>query len=114
MHELSVAQSIMESVREHPEVRGGRRVGRIGVRVGETSGVNAEALTFCFAVAAGGTDLEGAVLDVERIPVTFRCGGCAREFEPIDFNPRCPTCSSELGRLVGGDELALAYLELED
>jgi hydrogenase nickel incorporation protein HypA/HybF len=114
MHELSIAESIVEAVRQHEAVRGGRRVARIGVRVGETSGVNAEALAFCFDIAIRGTFLEGAALDLDRVPVVFRCESCGHEFEPVEFDPRCPRCGDERGRLVGGDELALAYLELED
>jgi len=114
MHELSIAESIVDAVGRHEAVRGGRRVSRIGIRVGDTSGVNAEALAFCFDIATRGTFLEGAALDLERVPVVFRCEGCGREFEPVDFDPRCPGCGAARGRLAGGDELALAYLELED
>jgi hydrogenase nickel incorporation protein HypA/HybF len=114
MHELSIAESIADSVRQHAALRGGRRVRRIGVRVGDTSGVNAEALDFCFAIVVRGTDLEGAALDLERVPVRFRCEACGHEFEPAEFDPRCPACGVERGRLSGGDELSLAYLELDD
>ncbi len=114
MHELSIAESIVDAVRRQPPVREGRRVARIGVRVGDTSGVNAEALAFCFEVALRGTELDGAVLDLERVPVRFRCDGCGREFEPVDFDPRCPSCGADRGRLVGGDELSLTHLELEE
>jgi hydrogenase nickel incorporation protein HypA/HybF len=114
VHELSIAESILESVRRQPAVREGRRVGRIGVRVGETSGVNAEALAFCFDIAVRGTELDGAALDLERVPVRFRCDTCGHEFEPVDFNPLCPSCGAERGQLVGGDELALIYLELQE
>ena len=114
MHELSIAESIIESVSRHEAVRGGRRVSRVGVRVGDTSGVNAEALAFCFEIAIRETDLDGASLDLERVPVRFRCEGCGHEFEPIDFNPACPACGAERGELIAGDELSLTYLELRD
>ncbi len=112
MHELSIAESIVDSVHQQPAVRAGRRVAKIGVRVGDTSGVNAEALAFCFDVAVRGTDLDGAALDLERVPVRFRCESCEHEFEPVDFDPRCPSCGTDRGQLVGGDELSLTYLEL--
>lgn len=114
MHELSIAESIVDSVRRQPLVREGRQVARVGVRVGDTSGVNAEALAFCFEIAVRGTALDGAALDLERVPVRFRCGGCGHEFEPVDFDPRCPSCGADRGQLVGGDELALTYLELHE
>ena len=70
MHELSIAQSIVDSAREHAALNGGRRVLRIGVRVGEISGVAVEALEFCFGMTVKDTDLDGAALDLERVPVT--------------------------------------------
>ena len=114
MHELSIAQSIVDSALEHAARHAGRRVTRIGVRVGEISGVNAEALEFCFALTARDTAAEGAALDVQRVPISQRCDRCEREFQPIDFDPACPICGSVHTRMVEGDELALAYLELEE
>ena len=113
MHELSIAQSILDSARAHAAPHAGRRVLRIGVRVGEISGVNADALEFCFGMTAKDTELEGAALDLERIAVRYRCDACAAEFPAADFTVACPQCASQETRMVAGDELALSYLELE-
>jgi hydrogenase nickel incorporation protein HypA/HybF len=113
MHELSIAQSIADSAREHAAAHGARRVLRIGVRVGEISGVNADALEFCFGMTVKDTELEGAALELERIGVRYRCGRCTEEFAAADFTIACPACSSNETRMVAGDELALSFLELE-
>ena len=113
MHELSIAQSIVDSAREHAAQHGARRVLRIGVRIGQISGVSADALDFCFEMTTKETELEGATLDVERIGVRYRCRACGEEFPAADFTVACPACASQDTRLVAGDELALSYLELE-
>jgi hydrogenase nickel incorporation protein HypA/HybF len=113
MHELSIAQSIADSAREHAAQHGARRVLRIGVRIGEISGVNADALDFCFGMTVKDTELEGATLDLERVDVRYRCDRCGQEFPAADFTVACPGCASSETRLVAGDELALSYLELE-
>lgn len=113
MHELSIAQSIVDSAREHAAQQGSRRVVRVGVRIGDISGVNADALEFCFGLTAQDTELEGATLDLERIPVRYRCEGCSTEFPAVDFTTTCPACASGKTRMIAGDELALSYLELE-
>ncbi len=113
MHELSIAQAIVDSAREQASLHAGRRVLRIGVRVGEISGVAAEALEFCFALTTKDTDLDGAALDVEQVPVRFRCAACEHEFHPVEFLADCPACGSTGASMVAGDELALAFLELE-
>ena len=114
MHELSIAQSILDSVREQAALHQGRRVLRVGVRVGETSGVNADALAFCFGMTVQDTEFSGVALELERVPIRFRCDDCGHEFTPVDFDARCPGCRGGQGRMVGGDELALSFLELED
>lgn len=113
MHELSIAQSIVDSAREHLAEHGARRVLRVGVRVGEISGVNADALEFCFGMTTKDTELDGASLDLERVPVRFRCSACGEEFAAADFTVACPSCGSSETRMVAGDELAISYLELE-
>jgi hydrogenase nickel incorporation protein HypA/HybF len=113
VHELSIAQSIVDSAREHAVKNGGRRVLRIGVRVGEISGVAVEALEFCFGMTVKGTDLDGAVLDLERVPVSYRCGSCRHEFHPVEFLADCPACGSTGSSMVAGDELGMSFLELE-
>ncbi len=113
MHELSIAQSIADSAREHAARNGGRHVLRIGVRVGEISGVAAEALTFCFGMTVKGTDLDGALLELEPVEVRYRCAACQHEFHPVEFLPDCPACGSAGASMVAGDELGLSFLELE-
>jgi hydrogenase nickel incorporation protein HypA/HybF len=113
MHELSIAQSVVESALQQAKAHGGRRVLAVGVRVGDTSGVAADALSFCFEMTTKDTAMEGATLELERVAVRFRCLTCEAEFEPVEFRAVCPTCGSDLASMIAGDELALAYVELE-
>jgi hydrogenase nickel incorporation protein HypA/HybF len=113
MHELSIAQAIADQAREQAAALGGRRVLTIGVRVGELSGVAIDSLQFCFGITVQHTDLDGATLEPEPVPVRFRCAACAHEFRPVDFLPKCPACGAEGGSMVAGDELGLSFLELE-
>ncbi len=113
MHELSIAQSIADGAREHALRNGGRRVLRIGVRVGEISGVAVEALQFCFDMTVRDTDLDGAVLDLEPVPVRYRCATCGHEFHPVEFLADCPACGATGASMVAGDELGMSFLELE-
>jgi hydrogenase nickel incorporation protein HypA/HybF len=113
VHELGIAQSIYTSVLEEAEAHGGGRVARIGLRIGEMSGVNADALRFSFEVTVQGTELERAELDIEDVPLGFRCERCEREFRVVDYVTVCPACGSTDTRAVRGDDLQISYLELE-
>ena len=61
MHELAIAESVVSSVLERT---GDSRVSVVRLRVGRLSGVVPDALTFCFELAAAGTTLEGATLEI--------------------------------------------------
>ncbi|HEX3674694.1 MAG TPA: hydrogenase maturation nickel metallochaperone HypA [Rhizomicrobium sp.] len=64
MHELAVAQSIVEKVEE---TAAGRKVRRVTVEIGERSCVSGEALSFSFGLVAEGTAVQGAVLDIVAV-----------------------------------------------
>jgi hydrogenase nickel incorporation protein HypA/HybF len=64
MHELAVAQSIVEKVEE---TAAGRKVRRVIVEIGERSCVSGEALSFSFGLVAEGTSVHGAMLDIVAV-----------------------------------------------
>ncbi len=69
MHELGIATSILDIVRQHvPDERAGL-VRRVRVRIGELAGVVPETLEFCFSVAVEGTAYRSAVLHIEHVPM---------------------------------------------
>jgi hydrogenase nickel incorporation protein HypA/HybF len=68
MHEMSIALSLVEVACEEALHRQLERVRALHVRVGARSGVVKEALLFSFDLAASGTRIEGAILNVEDTP----------------------------------------------
>jgi hydrogenase nickel incorporation protein HypA/HybF len=114
MHELSIADAILDAVRTEAGKRPGAHVVKVGVRVGTLSGVEPEALSFGFSALVQGTDLEPLELVIERVPRRQRCPACDFTFEIAEDNLACPRCASPDTLLAGGDELSLAYLEIEE
>jgi len=114
MHELSIASAILDAVRGEAEKRPGAHVTKVGVRIGALSGVEPEALSFGFSVLVQGTDLEPLALVIEPVPRRQRCPTCEFTFEVNADSLACPRCGSGETILAGGDELDLAYLEVED
>jgi len=114
MHELSIANSVLEAVRAEIQRRPGARLLKVGLRIGELAGVDPEALSFGFRALVQGTEFEAATLDIEARPRRQHCRECGREFIVRDYETACPDCGATHTECVGGDELELAYLELED
>lgn len=65
MHEMSIADSILNAVRTEAEKHPGARVKKVGLRLGELAGVDRESLSFCFEVLAKDTDLDGLALVIQ-------------------------------------------------
>lgn len=109
MHELSIATAVVEQVQEAAAVHGHDAVSSVSLLVGEVSGVVTDALSFCFALAAAGTLVEGAELRVERVPGRARCGPCAAEWATgLPPSLWCPRCHGPAADLVSGRELQVA------
>ena len=114
MHELSVAQGILDLVRSHvPEDQAGS-VRAVTVRVGRMSGVVADSLDFCFGAIVAGTPSSGASLSIAQVPTRARCGDCTREFDVEGVVFRCPACGGARVRLTSGDELHVVSVEMEE
>jgi len=65
MHEMGIANSVIEAVRAEAERHPGARVIKVGLRIGELAAVDQASLTFCFGALVKDTDLESAVLAIE-------------------------------------------------
>ena len=113
MHELSIAQELIEIVEEAAREAGALRVEIVHLRLGRLSGVVADALLFAFDVATEGTLLDGATLAIEDVPVLVYCESCAanRVLEDIRCF-RCPVCDCPTGQVVQGRELEVRSVEI--
>lgn len=112
MHELSVATALVAQA-EH--AAGTARVVAVRLRLGRLSGLVPDSLAFGFEVAARGTGLEGARLDVERVEPVVWCSPCGAAVElvsPTRF--RCPVCDTPSAEVLAGRELRLVSLEVDD
>jgi hydrogenase nickel incorporation protein HypA/HybF len=114
MHEVGIAAAIIEAGQTEVSRRPGSKLLRIGVRIGVLSGVDNDALEFAFKALVAGTDLDSLEFVIETCQRRNLCQNCDLEFESSVWDGLCPRCSSEDVLLVGGDELDLTYMELED
>lgn len=114
MHELSIASAILDQVVAEAQRRPGARFTKVGVRVGEISGVDPEALSFGFECLVKGSEYEPLPLDIQFCPRMQRCPACAHEFPAPDSLTACPRCKSSETVCIGGEELDIAFMEIEE
>jgi hydrogenase nickel incorporation protein HypA/HybF len=114
MHEMGIANSVLEAVRTEMGRHPGTYPCKVGVRIGEMAAVDQDALRFCFEAIIQETDLASLELGIETCPLRYRCQVCGRDFVVRDYDSRCPQCASLETKYISGDELELAYLEVEE
>jgi len=112
MHELSICQSLLDQVERIAQDHRATRVERILLRVGPLSGVEPALLRNAYPLAAAGTIAESADLVIEAAPVRVHCKDCGAETDAAPNRLLCGACGGWQTRLISGDELLLANLEL--
>ena len=112
MHELAIAQSIINIAIRVAKENGRKKISMVRIQVGEFRGVIQEQLVFSFAFAAEGTPAEGAKLEVEVTPIEALCESCGKEFRVKNFHFQCPGCKGTSVRAIKGQELKILDLEL--
>ena len=114
MHELAVAQSIVDAVEARAAECNATRVKGVRLKIGEASGIVTDSLTFCFEMLVSlDPTLEGAQLVIDTVPHRALCRHCAKEFSVINFVAQCPTCKEWSSEIVSGTELQILEMEIE-
>jgi hydrogenase nickel incorporation protein HypA/HybF len=112
MHELSLAQSIIEIAAAAAKQHNAAAIRTVKLRLGEFTGVVRDALEFGFEIARRGTTAETAVLEIEGVPLKTLCPQCGTIGRPNgDFCLICEECASPL-EIVSGREMEVEYVDL--
>jgi hydrogenase nickel incorporation protein HypA/HybF len=111
MHELSIAEAILDVAARHAA---GRRVLKIEVRVGHLRQVVPDSLDFAFSLVSQGTALDGATLEITHVPAAGRCRDCGAQSVMEGFPLCCARCGGLDVEMLAGEELLVDALELEE
>jgi len=114
MHEMGIANSILEGVEKELLLRPGSHAVKVGVRIGALAGVDPDALNFAFEALTIDTPRSGLKLQVEYVAPRSRCRDCRLEFEVRNYELLCPGCGSLVTQRISGDEMEFIYLEIDE
>jgi hydrogenase nickel incorporation protein HypA/HybF len=110
MHEFSLAQNMMEIVREKS---GGHKVLAVDIEVGAVSGAVPEAISFCakglFEEAFG----KGVMVRTHLLPAEARCE-CGNAFILETPFSACPACGGFVRTIILGKDVYVKSIEIDD
>lgn len=113
MHELAVAQALVEQVDAVIDQHQASSAALIRMRIGPLAGVVPELLASAFPLAAAGSRMEHATLDFALTPITVHCQTCGADTEAAMNRLICGDCGDWHTQILSGDELLLESVELE-
>ncbi len=112
MHEMALAQSVVEAIEAQAGRHAFNRVERIVLEVGALSCVDPHALEFGFEAVSRNTLAQGARLEIRTPPGRARCFGCDQDVEIARRGDGCPLCGSHQLVVTSGDEMKVKEMEV--
>jgi hydrogenase nickel incorporation protein HypA/HybF len=114
MHELSIAESIIELLEEHAVTHKFKKVTKITLEIGVLAGIEKSALFFCFDAAAQNSLAEGAELLIEDKLAKGVCRHCERQVTITGWYEPCTYCGQLLINITEGEQMNIKSLEVEN
>lgn len=111
---MSLAVNIVDLAVQTATREGARRIATVELEIGPLAGVMAEALSFCFEAASRNTLARGATLLIRTAKTFGHCLSCGGESEIHGFGDQCPQCGGFLGHPLGGDEMRIRAITVDE
>jgi hydrogenase nickel incorporation protein HypA/HybF len=113
MHELALADSLLQQVLRLAAEQGAARIVAIEVRCGVLQQVLPEALRLGFTALSADTAAAGAELTIAEEPLRIRCRPCRTEHAARVEDFRCPACGAANGEIMAGRDVILQSVTCE-
>lgn len=115
MHELAATMGILTVALEAARAAGAGRVSAIDVVIGDLSSMIGDSVQLHFDILSRGTPAAGAQLRVRRRQAMASCsvcGACCPVALPL--TPACTVCGARAIRIIGGRELHVESIEVDE
>ena len=112
MHEMSLAEGIIQIAEDTARSHGGARVSVVLLEVGRLAGVEIDALRFCFDAASRSSLAAGATLEIDQPEGQAWCLPCGETVVLASLSDACPRCGSHQLQVTGGTQLRVREVEI--
>ena len=120
MHELSMAQGIINAVLDTATENNATEVTEVTVEVGRLAMINPEQLQFILGVLVENTIMDDAEIKFEEIPAEIQCYDCDFKGEAIlddkdHYAPlvKCPKCDGLNVETLNGKDIVVKNIVIE-
>ena len=112
MHEMSLAEGVVQLIEDAAREQAFGKVTAIWLEIGQLSGVEVEAMKFCFDAVIRDSIADGARLEIVATPGSGWCMQCSKTVPMSEVFGECPDCCSHQMQVTGGTEMRVKELEV--
>ncbi len=112
MHEMSLAEGVVQLIEDAAREQAFGKVTAVWLEIGQLSGVEVEAMKFCFDVVTRDGIADGARLEIIATPGSGWCMQCSKTVPMSEVFGECPDCGSHQMQVTGGTEMRVKELEV--
>ena len=114
MHEVSICQSIVDTLQAELEEEQFQSVREVHVKIGVLSCVDPKILGHVFSYIIEGGPFQKSSLHTEFIGVLAACDHCGQNFKVEEYKFVCPECNKPSSTIIEGNELTIYKIILEE
>ncbi len=113
MHEMSLAEGVLQLIEDAARKEKFSSVKAVWLEIGQLSGVEPQAMAFCFDAVTRDSVAAGARLEIIALPGTGWCMACEKTVPMTEVFGECPQCGGYQMQVTGGTEMRVKELEVE-
>lgn len=113
MHEMSLAESVLQIIEDASHTQQFRRVHTVVLEIGALAAVEPDAMRFAFDAVMRGSIADGAQLEILDKPGEGWCAECNKTVLLCERFGLCPECGGARVEITGGNEMRVKDLEVE-
>ena len=113
MHELAVAENLLNIAIKHATQADAVRVTALHLVIGQLSSIVDDSIQFYWDMISEGTMCKGAQLHFERRPAMLKCLECDQTYALSGELTDCPNCHSAHLKVIAGEEFYMESIEIE-
>lgn len=113
MHELTLAENIVQLVEQTASRERARRVKTVYVEIGRLAAVDTDALRFAFEVVTRSGSTATAQLTIIDVDGAGTCSDCGAATPMNDLYAVCAQCGSAHVHVISGHEMRVKEIEIE-
>lgn len=109
---MALAEGVLQLIEDAAREQDFARVSAVWLEIGQLSGVEVEAMKFCFDAVTRDSIAAGATLEIIAVPGIGWCMACASTVPMAEVFGACPQCGGHQMQVTGGTEMRVKELEV--